>query len=169
MSTSGFWDNVLEQDENLLWAGRPKPHLHWRNWRLYGPAPMAAAGLLAAAWFILATYGTATDMWLLVLPALLVLIPLRATAQQLKEYAATRYALTDKRVLFFHVGTGETRVKVHPRTAIIPPKVTNTSPPSVTFLRYEAKKVHEIGFEFIEGADSLLPFLTPQKVGQPHD
>jgi len=161
MSTSGFWDNVLEQDETLLWAGRPKPRLHWRNWRLYGPAPMAAAGLLAAAWFILATYGTATDMWLLVLPALLVIIPLRTTAQQLKVYAATRYALTDKRVLFFHVGSAETRVKVHPRTAITDPRVKNTAPPSVSFLRYKTAKEQEIGFEFIEGTDSLLPHLTP--------
>ena len=67
MSTSGFWDNVLEPDETLLWTGRPKPRLHWRNWRLFAPAPMAAAGLLAAGWFIIFTTGSDGDMWLLIL------------------------------------------------------------------------------------------------------
>lgn len=159
MSTSGFWDNVLEPDEELLWTGRPKPRLHWRNWRLYGSAPMAATGLLAAAWFILATYGTEQDMWLLILPALLIFIPLRATTQQLRLYAATRYALTSKRVLFFHINGQETRVKAHPLSAIITPKQQNTAPPSVKFLRYKTDRQHEIGFDFIEAAGALIPHL----------
>ncbi len=34
---------------------------------------MAATGLMAAAWFIISTTGSDGDMWLLVLPALLIL------------------------------------------------------------------------------------------------
>lgn len=169
MTPSGFWDNVLEPDEKLLWTGRPKPRLHWRNWRLYGSAPMAAIGLLAAASFILATYGTASDMWLIVLPALLVLIPLRATLQQLKVYAATRYALTDRRVLFFRVKGQETRVKAHPRSAVIPAKQQNTAPPSIRFLRYKAERVHEIGFDYIEMSEALLTLLAAHQTGAQND
>ncbi len=159
MSPSSFWDNVLEKDERLLWAGLPKPKLHWRNKQLYGPAPIAALGLLAAAWLIITTYGAEGDMWLLVLPALLVLIPLRATQRHLRTYAATRYALTDKRVLFFQVHGNETRVKAHPRSAMIAPKLADTVPPSVRFLRYDADVASEIGFEYIEAAETLLPHL----------
>lgn len=169
MNPSGFWDNVLEPDENLLWTGRPKPRLHWRNWRLYGSAPMAAIGLLAAASCILVTYGTASDMWLILLPALLVLIPLRATLQQLKVYSATRYALTDKRVLFFYIKGQETRVKAHPRSAIIPAKRQNTAPPSIRFLRYKTERVHEIGFDYIETSETLLPHLAAHHSGAQHD
>ncbi len=159
MNTSGFWDNVLERDEKLLWAGRPTPRLHWRNWRLYGTAPMAALGMMLAAWYIIATYGAEGDMWLLMLPALLVLIPLRATANQLRAFAATRYALTDKRVLFFRVEGHSTRVKAHPRSAMVPPAIVPTEPPSVNFLRYDADMKHFFGFEFIASADQLLPHL----------
>lgn len=133
MSTSDFWGNVLEQDEKLLWAGRPKPQLHWRNWRLFGSAPMAAAGLLLAAWFIIATVGSEGDMWLLILPALMVLVPARATWQQLKTYAATRYALTDRRALFFQLNGQETRVKAYPASAIIPATYRMTLPPASVF------------------------------------
>lgn len=159
MSTSGFWDNVLEQDENLLWAGRPKPQLHWRNWRLYATAPMAALGMLLAAWFIIVTYGSEGDIWLLILPALLVLIPLRATARQLNTLRATRYALTDRRVLFFLVEGAQTRVKAHPHSAIVAPTVVATEPPSVKFIRYETDTKDYFGFEFIETPERLLTHL----------
>ena len=159
MNGSGFWDNVLEQDEKLLWTGRPKPRFHWRNRQLYGPAPIAALGLLAAAWLIISTYGAEGDMWLLILPALLILIPARATRQQLRVYEATRYALTDKRVLFFQINDHETRVKAHPQSAMIAPKIRATIPPSVSFLRYGDDKPSEIGFEYIETLDALLPHL----------
>lgn len=160
MSASSFWDNVLEPNETLLWSGRPRPKLHWRNWRLYGSAPMAALGLMAAAWFIVATMGSEGDMWLLVLPALLILIPLRATQQQFRTYAATRYALTDQRALFFKINDGETRVVAHPRSAMIAPSVDKTIPPCVKFLRYGPKKSDVFGFDFIDGADGLLPHLV---------
>ena len=159
MNTSGFWDNVLEADENLLWTGRPKPRAHWRNRALYGPAPIGALGLLAAAYLIISLYGVEGDMWLLILPALLIVIPARATLQQLRVYGATRYALTDKRVLFFQISGSETRVKAHPINAMIAPKLLSTMPPSVIFLRYDEDKPVEIGFEYIEGADALLPLL----------
>lgn len=159
MTASGFWDNILEPGEELLWAGRPKPRLHWRNWRLYGPAPMAAFGLLAAAWFIVVTYGTDSDVWLMIGPAVLVLIPVRATLRQIKAYRNTRYALTDHRALFFRVEGSQTRVKAHPRSAMVPPITHNTAPPSVSFLRYGNEKSDEIGFEFIEGVDSLRAHL----------
>lgn len=159
MSTSTFWGSVLDEDEKLLWAGRPKPKLHWRNKQLYGPAPISAFGLLAAAWLIISTFGAEGDMWLLVLPALLALIPARATQRQLRIYAATRYALTDKRVLFFQVHGDETRVKAHPRSAMIAPKLTATVPPSVSFLRYGTDKPSEIGFEYIDAGQTLLPHL----------
>ncbi len=159
MSTSGFWDNILETDENLLWTGRPQPRPHWRNRALYGPAPIAALGLLAAAYLIISLYGVEGDMWLLILPALLIIIPARATLQQLRVYEATRYALTNKRALFFQINGSETRVKAHPTRAMIAPKMLNTVPPSVIFLRYDDDKPVEIGFEYIEGADALLPLL----------
>lgn len=159
MSTSGFWDNILEPNETLLWSGRPKPRLHWRNWQLYGSAPMAAVGLMAAAWFIVATMGSEGDMWLLVLPALLILIPLRATQRQLQTYTATRYALTDQRALFFKVSGDETRIAAHPRSAMAAPKVHQTAPESISFLRYGPKKSDVLGFDFVHGADDLLPHL----------
>ena len=159
MNTSNFWDNVLEPNETLLWSGRPQPKLHWRNWQLYGSAPMAATGLMAAAWFIISTTGSDGDMWLLVLPALLILIPLRATRQQLQTYAATRYALTDKRVLFFKIENQETRVVAHPRSATFAPNLQHTAPPSVSFLRNGPKKTDVLGFDFIHSAEALLPHL----------
>ena len=159
MITSSFWDNVLETDENLLWTGRPKPRPHWRNRALYGPAPIAALGLLAAAYLIISLYGVEGDMWLLILPALLIIIPARATLQQLRVYGATRYALTNKRVLFFQISGSETRVKAHPINAMIAPKVLGTVPPSVIFLRYDEDKPVEIGFEYIERPDALLSLL----------
>lgn len=155
MTASSFWDNVLEPDETLLWSGRPQPKLHWRNWRLYGSAPMAALGLMAAAWFIVSTVGSDGDIWLLVLPALLILIPLRAMRQQLQTYAATRYALTDKRALFFKITGAETRVVAHPRSAMMTPLVNKTAPPSVNFMRYGPKKSDILGFDFITTADDL--------------
>ena len=156
MSTLDFWHNVLEEGEELLWTGRPKPRVHWRNWRLYGSAPMAAIGLMAAAAFILVTYGTDNDMWLLLIPAVLVLIPLRATLLQLRAYASARYALTDKRALFFDVGSEQTRVKAHPIAAIAAPTVKPTLPQSIIFLRYHAEKEESFGFDYIEGAETLL-------------
>jgi hypothetical protein len=159
MNTSSFWNNILEQDEKLLWTGRPKPRLHWRNRQLYGPAPIAALGLLAAAWLIITTYGAEGDMWLLILPALLILIPLRATQRQLRTYAATRYALTDQRVLFFQIDGDKTRVKEHSHSAMVAPQTKNTVPPSVSFLRYGTDKPSEIGLEYIEKADALLAHL----------
>ncbi len=159
MNTSSFWDNVLEPDENLLWAGRPKPRLHWRNWKLYSPAPLAAAGLLTAAWFIINTSGSEGDMWLLILPALMIFIPARATWQQLKFYATSRYALTDKRVLFFQISGEETRVRAYPNSALIPPTTIPTTPASVKFLRHDTGKAREFGFDFIDNVDDLLSQL----------
>jgi len=156
MSTASFWDKVLEPNEKLLWTGRPKPRLHWRNWRLYGSAPMAAAGLMAASAVILATRGTAGDAWLLLLPAVLVLIPVRATWQQLRAYSSTRYALTDRRALFFSVSEGQTRIKAHPHSALCTPMTRRTLPPSVDFLQYELDATASFGFDYVESADALL-------------
>jgi hypothetical protein len=156
MNTSPFWGKVLEPDEKLLWTGRPKPRLHWRNWRLYGTAPMAAAGLMGAAAVILATRGMAGDVWLLLFPAVLVLIPLRATWQQVHGYAATRYALTDRRALFFSVKDGQTRIKAHPHSALCAPVIRETVPPSVFFLQYETGSTQRLGFEYVESAEALL-------------
>lgn len=160
MSTSDFWHNVLEQDEKLLWTGKPKPRLHWRNWRLYGSAPMAAIGLLAAAAFILTTLGSGNDIWLLLIPAVLVLIPLRATVQQLRRYSSARYALTDKRALFFDVSATQTRVKAHPRTAFVAPSVKPTLPQSISFLSYNTGKETKFGFDYVDEADTLLSHLN---------
>jgi hypothetical protein len=159
MNTSDFWNNVLEPDEKLLWTGRPQPRLHWRNWRLYGSAPMAAAGLFVAAAIILAARGTGNDIWLLILPAFLVLIPARATYKQLGVYEATRYALTDKRVLFFRIEGQKTRAKAIPRSAMTTPKQYSTVPPSVSFLRQDPEKKSAFGFDYIKDAAGLLPHL----------
>lgn len=159
MSASEFWHNVLEEDEKLLWTGRPKPRLHWRNWRLYGPAPMAALGLMAGASLILVTAGTEGDIWLLILPALLILIPVRATWQQLRQLRATRYALTDRRVLFFHVSGDQTRVRAFPAQATVPALRRETLPASVSFLRQAKGKKRLFGFEYIENAQALMQHL----------
>jgi len=163
MKAADFWSAVLDKDETLIWTGRPKPRLHWRNWRLWGPAPMAAAGLLAAAWFIIATYGAQGDMWLLVLPALLVLIPARATRRQLRDYAAMRYALTNRRALFFRVGDAQTRVRAFDRSAQTTPVLIATRPASVHFLTPDAGRKHALGFDYIEAADDLLAQLRGTK------
>jgi len=120
---------------------------------------MAAIGLLAAAAFILITYGTDNDIWLLLIPAVLVLIPLRATLQQLRAYASARYALTDRRALFFDVRSEQTRVKAHPLSAIVSPTIKPTLPQSVIFLRYSAEKEQLFGFDYVENSDALLHHL----------
>lgn len=159
MSTAEFWHNVLEKDEKLLWTGRPKPRVHWRNWRLYGAAPMAAAGLLAAAGFILTTYGTANDIWLLLIPAVLVLIPIYATWKQLRTYAISRYALTDKRALFFQIKADQTRIKSHPLSAICPPKQKRTLPETVKFIRYKTDREDEFGFDYVDESKALVSHI----------
>lgn len=160
MTTSGFWNSVLEADEKLLWTGRPKPRFHWRNWQLYGAAPMAATGLLAAAWLFILTTGSKGDMWLLILPALLVFIPARATWQQLNTYANTRYALTDKRAIFFQIVGEETRIKAYPLSSKKTPAKKATIPESVRFLGSGKRKSQDIGFDFIETADDLMQNLA---------
>ncbi len=157
MSSAAFWDTVLEPGEQLLWAGRPKPRLHWRNWPLYGAAPMAAAGLAAAALGIAFTYGPSREMWLLAACGILVLIPLRATRAQLRTYAATRYALTNRRALFFRIDTDNTRAKAYPHSTMIAPQTLPTTPPSVRFLRVENGKT--LGFDYLETAPELLSNL----------
>jgi hypothetical protein len=159
MTSPSFWDSVLEADEKLLWTGRPKPLFHWRNWQLYCAAPMAAIGLLAAAWLFIFTTGSKGDMWLLILPALLVFIPARATWQQLKTYANTRYALTDKRAIFFHIVGEETRIKAYPLSRKTTPKRKLTLPESVHFLASGKGKSQALGFDFIETADELMQNL----------
>jgi len=160
MSDGAFWDKVLEQDETLLWAGRPKPRLHWRNWQLYGVPLICAVALLGTAWFILSTQGTGHDIWLLVFVAMAALVPAATTRRQLKIYSDTRYALTDKRALFFRVGSKETRVKSYPATAIVPPKQRKTMPPCVAFLGADNGRLRLIGFDYIDGAERFLPYLA---------
>jgi len=159
MSNEGFWDNVLEQDETLLWAGRPKPRLHWRNWRLFGVPLANAIALVGAAWFILFRLGTSNDMWLLTIVAIAALVPAESTRRQLKVYAATRYALTDTRALFFHISKEQTRVKSYPRTAMVPPQMRNTMPPCISFLQADNGKLRTLGFDYIDGSERLLPHL----------
>ena len=92
-------------------------------------------------------------------PALLVLIPARATWRQLRTYEATRYALTDKRVLFFQIEGQKTRAKAIPRSAMTTPERRNTVPPSVIFLRQDPEKKSAVGFDYINDAEVLLPHL----------
>jgi len=160
MSDGAFWDKVLEQDETLLWAGRPKPRLHWRNWQLYGVPLICAVALLGTGWFLLSTLGTGRDIWLLVFVAIAALVPAAATRRQLKTYSDTRYALTSKRALFFRISGPETRVKSYPATAVIPPKQRMTAPPCVTFLRADNGKLRTLGFDYIEGSERLMPHLA---------
>ncbi len=159
MTNSSFWDSILEADETLIWTGRPKPRFHWRNWQLYGSAPMAAAGLIAAAWLFISTTGTQGDMWLLILPALLIFIPARATWKQLKIYSSTRYALTDKRAIFFQILGEETRVRAFPLSHQTSPTKKTTLPESVHFLDAGSPKAKALGFDFIETAEELLTAL----------
>ena len=162
MSGSAFWETVLEPGEELLWAGRPKPRLHWRNWPLYGAAPMAAAGLAAAALGIVLTYGPSREMWFLAACGILVLIPLRATRAQLRTYAATRYALTNRRALFFRIDNDQTRAKAYPHSTMTAPQTLNTAPESVRFLSAGSGKM--LGFDYVETAPELLEKL--EKVGE---
>ncbi|KIN73776.1 hypothetical protein [Sulfitobacter guttiformis] len=124
---------------------------------------MAALGLFSAAWLIIATTGSEGDIWLLVLPALLVAIPVRSTLQQIRVYGATRYALTNRRVLFFRIEGDETRVKAHPHSAICAPDVINTFPPSVSFLRYGKDPKSTLGFEYIKNSEILVHHLEQRE------
>ncbi|MEP1793015.1 hypothetical protein [Parasphingorhabdus sp.] len=160
MSDGAFWDNVLEQDESLLWVGRPKPRLHWRNWQLFGVPIACAVTLLGTGWFILSQLGTGSDIWLLVFVALAALVPVSTTRKQLKSYAATRYALTERRALFFHIDNDKTRVKSYPSAAMVPPQRRNTTPPCFGFLQAEGGKQRLVGFDYIDGSEQLLPHLA---------
>ena len=160
MTASGFWDSVLEPGEVLLWAGRPKPRLHWRNWRLYAPVPLAILGLGAAFVFARVTVGPDPALWLFVFAGLLVLVPLRATRQQLTTFAATRYALTDRRAIYFRVQNNETRVKAYPKKTIGRTKLIHTLPQSVNFISYSDDSKSEFGFAYVENSAELVEKLA---------
>ncbi len=165
MTQSTPWHDILEPDEELLWTGRPRPRLHWRNWRLFGPAPMAAVGLLAAAGFIVLTYGIHRELWLMAATGILVLIPARTTLKQLRTYAATRYALTNRRAIFFHIGPEQTTARAFPRAAMIAPRTRNTLPKSINFIRQGSENTSQIGFDYIEESQALMPHLTAAQEG----
>lgn len=160
MTTSGFWDSVLEPGEILLWAGRPKPRLHWRNWRLYAPVPLAIFGLAAAFIFARVTVGPDPALWLFAFAGLLVVIPLRATRQQLATFAATRYALTNRRAIYFRVENQSTRVKAYPKTVIGPSRLIHTVPQSVNFISYHDGSKSDFGFAYLEDATELRGHLS---------
>ena len=54
--TDDFWQKVLEDGEDLLWTGRPKPRISIRNFQLLGPFVGAAGTVIAGG--MLLTYHT---------------------------------------------------------------------------------------------------------------
>jgi len=159
MSKPDFWHNVLEQDETLLWVGKPEPRVHGRNWQLFGAPLFGAVCLLGTGWFILSKLGTQTDMWLMVFLAVAAVVPANVSRRQLKNYATTRYALTDRHALFFDIKAEGTRVKSYPVDAFIPPKVRKTSPPSIGFLGEHGGARRIVSFDYITRSDELLDHL----------
>ncbi|SHJ58955.1 hypothetical protein SAMN02745165_02738 [Malonomonas rubra DSM 5091] len=99
------WDWPLEDEESLLWQGRPAPRCYiWRNWKL----ALAATILFLAAsfWWILA-YQLMLDegypWWLQLIPLPLVFLsiwfgPIRILLARIR-WEKVFYALTDRRMI----------------------------------------------------------------------
>jgi len=167
--TDDFWAKVLENGEELLWTGRPKPHLSLRNFQLLGPFIGAFGTVIAGG--LLLTYNdlpVSQSVILAVIIALVVLSLVRGL-NRWAELTRTRYALTNHRALFFRLHKGETRVKAFPRSAETKPDIKATSPPSVFFIRQERGDnptlAAHLGFEYIKESDSLMGLMATSYKG----
>ena len=166
--TDDFWQKVLEDGEDLLWTGRPKPRISIRNFQLLGPFVGAAGTVIAGG--MLLTYNTLPVSQSVVVAVVigLVILSLVKGLNRWAELTRTRYALTTHRALFFRLQKGETRIKAFPRSAETKPDVRPTSPPSVFFIRQEssdnpAAAIH-FGFEYVDDSASLCSLMaTPYK------
>jgi hypothetical protein len=162
--TDEFWQNVLEDDETLLWTGRPTPRISLRNFQLLGPFIGAAGTVIAGG--VLLTYNSLPVSQSVVLAVVigLVVLSLVKGLNRWAELTRTRYALTNHRALFFRLQKGETRVKAFSRSLETAPDVKPTSPPSVFFIRQErddnpALAAH-LGFEYIQDSASLCSLMA---------
>jgi hypothetical protein len=167
--TDDFWAKVLENGEELLWTGRPKPHLSLRNFQLLGPFIGAFGTVIAGG--LLLTYNdlpVSQSVILAVIIALVVLSLVRGL-NRWAELTRTRYALTNHRALFFRLHKGETRIKAFPRSAETKPDIKATSPPSVFFIRQERGDnptlAAHLGFEYIKESDSLMGLMATSYKG----
>ncbi|QUJ75595.1 hypothetical protein KDD17_11575 [Sulfitobacter albidus] len=162
--SNDFWQDVLEPGETLLWTGRPQPRLHWRNWRLYGPAPMATLGLSLAALIAIVTRGPGAELWVFAAASLLILLPVRTTLRQRRVLLQTRYALTDRRALFFRIDGDETRARAFRADQMIAPRRLPTLPNSIIFVQQDNEKNIEFGFEYIQDSGALTDALRTSPV-----
>ena len=162
--TEDFWQNLLEDGEELLWTGRPKPRISIRNFQLLGPFVGAAGTVIAGG--LLLTYNSLPVSQSVVLAVVIALVVLSLVKglNRWAELMRTRYALTTHRALFFRLQKGETRVKAFSRSAETKPDVKPTNPPSVFFIRQERGDnpavAGHLGFEYVEGSDSLCSLMT---------
>ncbi len=166
--TDDFWQKVLEDGEDLLWTGRPKPRISIRNFQLLGPFVGAAGTVIAGG--MLLTYNTLPISQSVVVAVVigLVILSLVKGLNRWAELTRTRYALTTHRALFFRLQKGETRIKAFPRSAETKPDVKPTSPPSVFFIRQERSDNPSVaghfGFEYVQDSASLCSLMeTPYK------
>ncbi len=168
--TDPFWAKVLEPGETLLWAGRAKPRLSLRNFHLLGPFIGAGGTIVAGA--MLLTYNDLPVSQSVILAAIIALVVLSVVkgTRRWTDVSRNRYALTDRRALFFRRQNGETRVKAFSRAAETKPDVRHTSPPSVFFIRQEpagdTAPVAHLGFEYIVDSDSLSALLASRYKGE---
>ncbi len=164
-----FWTNVLEDGEQLLWTGKPKPRLSLRNFQLLGPF-IGAFGTVIAGGLLLSfnDLPVSQSVILAVIIALVVLSLVRGL-NRWTELTRTRYALTNHRALFFRLQKGETRVKAFPRSAETKPDIKPTNPPSVFFIRQERGDnptlAAHLGFEYIDESDSLTALMATSYKG----
>ena len=167
--TEDFWQNLLEDGEELLWTGRPKPRISIRNFQLLGPFVGAAGTVIAGG--LLLTYNSLPVSQSVVLAVVIALVVLSLVKglNRWAELTRTRYALTTHRALFFRLQKGETRVKAFPRTAETKPDIKNTSPQSVFFIRQERADnpvlAAHLGFEYINDSDALCAILNNRHEG----
>lgn len=165
-----FWEKVLEDGEELLWTGRPKPRLSWRNFQLLGPF-VGAIGTVVAGGLLLSNNSlpVSQSVILAVIIALVVLTLVKGL-NRWTELTRTRYALTNHRALFFRLEKGETRIKAFPRSAETKPDVKPTSPQSVFFIRQERGDTPtlaaHLGFEYIEQSASLCALMADSYKGK---
>lgn len=169
--TDAFWTQVLEPGETLLWTGRPEPRLSLRNFQLLGPFVGAFGTVIAGG--LLLTYNDLPVSQSVVLAVIIALVVLSLVKglNRWTDLTRTRYALTNRRALFFRLQKGETRVKAFPRTAETKPDIKNTSPQSVFFIRQERADnpvlAAHLGFEYINDSDAFCAILNNRHEGVP--
>lgn len=170
--SDAFWTKVLEPGERLLWTGRPQPRLSLRNFQLLGPFVGAIGTVLAGGLLLTFNDLPVSQSVVMGIVIALVVLSLVKGMNRWTDLRRNRYALTDKRALFFRRIKGNTQIKAFPREMETKPDIRQTRPPSVFFIRQERKDkeglaVH-LGFEYVSDCDRLCAVIeTADKGAEP--